>query len=128
LTGEDEIVTLQRRLRKTATEYSLKLEVLMLYSALPHEYQHLIFEKKAGSETRRIILATNIAETSITIPGVRYVVDCGFMKVRAYDNQKLFDILTIVPVSKANALQRAGRAGREAPGKCFRLYLKNSYE
>lgn len=99
-------------MNKAVTEYSLKLEVLMLYSALPHEYQHLIFEKKAGSEARRIILATNIAETSVTIPGVRYVVDCGFMKVRAYDNQKLFDILTIVPVSKANALQRAGRAGR----------------
>lgn len=84
----------------------------MLYSALPHEFQHLIFEKQPGSDLRRIILATNIAETSVTIPGVRYVVDCGFMKVRIYDNQKLFDILTIVPVSKANALQRAGRAGR----------------
>lgn len=84
----------------------------MLYSALPHEYQHRIFEKKDNSDTRRIILATNIAETSVTIPGVRYVVDCGFMKVRTYDNQKLFDILSIVPVSKANALQRAGRAGR----------------
>jgi HrpA-like RNA helicase len=61
LTGEDEIVTLHRRLQKTAAEYSLKLEVLMLYSALPHEYQHQIFEKKANSEARRIILATNIA-------------------------------------------------------------------
>jgi ATP-dependent RNA helicase DHX8/PRP22 len=112
LTGEDEIITLQKKLKKTATEFSLKIEILMLYSALPHEYQHLIFEKKGGSDTRRVILATNIAETSVTIPGVRYVVDCGFMKVRAYDNQKLFDILQIVPVSKANALQRTGRAGR----------------
>ncbi len=77
---------------------------------------------------RRIILATNIAQTSVTIPGVRYVVDCGFMKIRTFDNQKLFDILSIVPVSKANALQRSGRAGRQAPGKCFRLYLKNSFE
>ena len=50
------------------------------------------------------------------------------MKVRTYENSKLIDMLTIVPISKANALQRSGRAGREAPGKCFRLYLKNSYE
>ena len=64
----------------------------------------------------------------MTISGVKFVVDCGFMKVRTYDNSKLIDMLTIVPISKANALQRSGRAGREAPGKCFRLYLKNSYE
>ena len=57
-------------------------------------------------------MATNIAETSITITGVKFVVDCGFMKVRTYDNSKLIDMLTIVPISKANALQRSGRAGR----------------
>lgn len=100
----------------------------MLYSALPHEYQHQVFEHLNHSNSRRIILATNIAETSVTIPGVRFVVDSGYMKIRIYDNQKLLDMLTIVPVSKANAKQRAGRAGREAPGKCFQLYPKNAYE
>ena len=84
----------------------------MLYSALPHEYQHKVFELTTEKSTRKIILATNIAETSVTIPGVRFVIDCGFMKVRTYDNRKLLDMLSVVPVSKANALQRAGRAGR----------------
>ena len=84
----------------------------MLYSALPHEYQHKIFEVQRDPSMRRIILSTNIAETSVTIPGVRFVIDCGFMKVRTYDNQKLLDMLTVIPVSNANAMQRAGRAGR----------------
>ena len=84
----------------------------MLYSALPHEYQHRVFQKDNNSPLRRVILSTNIAETSVTIPGVNYVVDSGFMKVRVFDNQKIFGMLSVVPVSKANALQRAGRAGR----------------
>jgi HrpA-like RNA helicase len=57
-------------------------------------------------------LSTNIAETSVTINGVRYVVDCGFMKIRIYDSEKMLDVLAIVPLAKSNALQRAGRAGR----------------
>lgn len=69
----------------------------MLYAALPHEYQHKVFERGSDKATRRIILSTNIAETSVTIPGVRYVVDCGYMKVRTYDQQRLLDMLTIVP-------------------------------
>jgi HrpA-like RNA helicase len=84
----------------------------MLYSALPHEYQHHVFESNGDKSMRKVILSTNIAETSVTIPGVRFVVDCGFMKVRTYDNHRLLDMLTIIPVSRANALQRAGRAGR----------------
>lgn len=84
----------------------------MLYSALPHEYQHQVFETNRDKTIRRVILATNIAETSVTIPGVRFVIDSGYMKVRTYDNQRLLDMLTIIPVSKANAMQRAGRAGR----------------
>ena len=100
----------------------------MLYSALPNEYQHQVFDRQAHETERRIILSTNIAETSVTIPGVRYVVDCGFMKIRTYDNQRSLDMLTIVPISRANAQQRAGRAGREASGQCYRLYPKFSYD
>ena len=101
----------------------------MLYSALPSEYQHEIFVPEVGENPpRRVILATNIAETSVTINGVRYVIDCGFMKIRVYDPLKMLDFLTVVPISKANALQRSGRAGREAKGKCYRLYLKNNYD
>lgn len=99
----------------------------MLYSALPHEHQHRIFAPHSNNK-RRVILATNIAETSITIQGLRYVVDTGFMKVRTFDPNKNIDLLRIMPISKANALQRAGRAGREAEGKCFRLYTKNDYD
>lgn len=99
----------------------------MLYSALPHEYQHSIFTPGQQGR-RRVILATNIAETSITINGLRYVVDPGFMKIRVYDSVKNIDMLTIVPISKANAMQRTGRAGREAEGKCYRLYIKNDFE
>lgn len=76
---------------------------------------------------RRVILSTNIAQTSVTIPGVKYVVDCGFIKVRTFDNHRMLDMLTIIPVSKANALQRAGRAGRETSGKCYQLYPKNTF-
>lgn len=74
------------------------------------------------------MLATNIAETSVTIDGIRYVVDCGFCKMRLFDHERNLEILALLPVSKSNALQRAGRAGRQQPGKCFRLYNQNSYQ
>ncbi|KAI8607403.1 P-loop containing nucleoside triphosphate hydrolase protein, partial [Chytriomyces sp. MP71] len=73
-------------------------------------------------------LATNIAQTSVTIPGIRYVVDCGFVKEKMYDPATGVDALIVVPVSKAAATQRAGRAGRTAPGKVFRLYSKDAFD
>ena len=79
-------------------------------------------------DVRKIIFATNIAQTSVTIPGVRYVVDSGFIKQKQYDPRTGMDSLLIIPISKATAVQRAGRAGRTAPGKCFRLYSTHSYE
>lgn len=113
---------------KVCHDHSIdNLDILMLYSALPHEEQHAIF-LPSPHHRRKIILATNIAETSITINGLRYVIDTGFMKIRAYDTHKNVDMLTVVPISKANALQRAGRAGREAEGKCYRLYGKGDYD
>jgi ATP-dependent RNA helicase DHX8/PRP22 len=73
-------------------------------------------------------LATNIAETSITIPGIRYVIDPGFVKARSYDPSKGMESLDVVPASKAQTLQRSGRAGREGPGKSFRLYPEREFE
>lgn len=70
----------------------------------------------------QVIVATNIAETSITIHGIAYVIDCGFVKLRAYNPKTAIECLVVVPVSKASANQRAGRAGRNRSGKCYRLY------
>lgn len=78
--------------------------------------------------TRKVVLATNIAETSITIDNIIYVVDCGFVKQTTFSPKTGMESLQVVPCSKANANQRAGRAGRVAPGKCFRLYTRWSFD
>ena len=75
-----------------------------------------------------MILATNIAETSVTIPGIRYVIDSGLVKIRTYKNSTGIDALKVEAISQNSATQRAGRAGREAEGKCFRLYTEDSYQ
>ncbi|KAF5196325.1 Atp-dependent rna helicase protein, partial [Thalictrum thalictroides] len=75
-----------------------------------------------------VILATNIAETSVTIPGIKYVVDPGLVKARFYDPNKRLESLIVIPISKAQALQRSGRAGRDGPGKCFCLYPETEFE
>lgn len=70
----------------------------------------------------QVVVATNIAETSITINGIVFVIDCAFVKLRAYNPRTAIESLVVTPISKASASQRAGRAGRNRPGKCFRLY------
>jgi ATP-dependent RNA helicase DDX35 len=75
-----------------------------------------------------VIVSTNIAEASVTVDGIAYVIDCGFAKLRAYNPNTGIEMLTAVPISKASAAQRAGRAGRTRAGKCFRLYTEKSYE
>lgn len=105
---------------------SKKLLPLPLYAGLPSDQQMYVFED-APENTRKVIFATNIAEASVTIPGIVYVVDSGFVKLRAYNPRTGIEFLTAVPVSKASAAQRAGRAGRTKPGKCFRLYTEESY-
>ena len=70
----------------------------------------------------QVIVATNVAETSITISGIVYVIDCGFVKLRAYNPRTAIECLVVVPVSQASANQRAGRGGRSRSGKCYRLY------
>ena len=93
--------------------------ILPIYSQLPSDFQARIFEK---TEFRKCIIATNIAETSLTLDGVKYVIDTGFCKLKVYNPKIGMDALQITPISQANANQRAGRAGRTGPGICFRLY------
>ncbi|OAA41955.1 DEAD-like helicase [Beauveria brongniartii RCEF 3172] len=105
----------------------LKVQILPLYSLLPTREQMRVFEP-ALEGTRQIILATNVAETSLTIPGTRFVFDCGRVKDRNYDRQSGVQSYDIGWISKASANQRAGRAGRTGPGHCYRLYSSAVFE
>ncbi|EME32829.1 pre-mRNA-splicing factor ATP-dependent RNA helicase [Galdieria sulphuraria] len=107
------------------TLYSLR--VYPLFAALSPDDQRAAL-KPSRNRYRKAILATNIAETSITIPGIKFVIDCGFSKQRLVSNMKNLGALRVSPISQAQALQRAGRAGRECPGKCFRLYTKSDFD
>ena len=102
------------------------LIVLPIYSSLPTEQQTMIFQPTPIGE-RKVVVATNIAETSLTIDGIRYVVDPGLVKEMKYDPRTGMDTLEIVPISRASADQRKGRAGRTSEGKCVRLYTEASY-
>jgi len=93
--------------------------VLPIYSQLASEVQAKIFE---ASDFRKCIVATNIAETSLTLDGVKFVIDPGFSKMKVYNPKIGMDALQITPISQANSNQRAGRAGRTGPGECYRLY------
>ena len=103
------------------------LQPLPLYAGLPTEEQMYVFQK-ADEGIRKIIVSTNIAEASVTIDGIIYVIDTGYVKLRAYDPALGIERLNVVPVSKASATQRAGRAGRTRPGKCFRLYPESAFD
>ncbi|KAJ5289727.1 Siderochrome iron transporter 2 [Penicillium atrosanguineum] len=105
---------------------SFGASVLPLFAALPQIAQQRVFQP-APPRTRKIILATNIAETSVTVSGVRYVVDCGKAKVKQFRTRLGLDSLLVKPISKSAAIQRKGRAGREAAGQCFRLYTEKDY-
>lgn len=129
LTGQEEIDTACEVLYSRVKTLGLaipELLILPVYSALPSEMQTRIFEP-APPGARKVVLATNIAETSITIDGIRYVVDPGYVKINAYDPRIGMDLLIVLPISQAQANQRAGRAGRTGPGKCFRLYTENAF-
>lgn len=101
-----------------------EMTFLPLYGTLPYQMQAKIFHEKKGSERkiRRVIFATNIAETSVTVPDITHVIDCGFAKLPFFDPKTTFDRLIVTKISHASARQRAGRAGRVQSGKCYRLY------
>uniref|UniRef100_A0AC35UGJ5 Pre-mRNA-splicing factor ATP-dependent RNA helicase PRP43 n=1 Tax=Rhabditophanes sp. KR3021 TaxID=114890 RepID=A0AC35UGJ5_9BILA len=130
LTGQEEIESvqdaLQERLKHLGSQIK-ELLVLPIYSNLPSDMQVKIFEP-TPPDTRKVVLATNIAETSVTIDGITFVIDPGYVKQNSYNPKSGVEHLQIVPISKAAANQRAGRAGRTAPGKCFRLYTSLAYE
>jgi len=136
LTGEQEI---EDACKKTKSEIEAlgdqvpDVVVLPLYSTLPMDRQRAIFDppppprKPGGPPGRKIIFSTNIAETSLTIDGIVYVVDPGFAKQKVYNPRIRVESLLVSPISKASAHQRAGRAGRTKPGKCFRLYTEKAF-
>lgn len=139
LTGEEEIEDACRKINLEVDE-SIRaadagpLKVYPLYGTLPPAQQQKIFEPApksripGGRPGRKVVVATNIAETSLTIDGIVYVIDPGFSKQKVYNPRIRVESLLISPISKASAQQRAGRAGRTRPGKCFRLYTELAFK
>ena len=138
LTGEEEIEDACRKINLEVDELiretdSGPMKVYPLYGTLPPHQQQRIFEpapppNKVGRPGRKCIISTNIAETSLTIDGIVYVVDPGFSKQKVYNPRIRVESLLVSPISKASAQQRAGRAGRTKPGKCFRLYTEEAFK
>lgn len=130
LTGQEEIEAccelLQERCRRLGSKIS-ELLVLPIYANLPSDMQSKIFEPTPPG-ARKVVVATNIAETSLTIDGIIYVIDPGFCKQKSYNARTGMESLIVTPCSRASANQRAGRAGRVAAGKCFRLYTAWAYK
>lgn len=129
LTGQEEIdfacQSLYERMKGLGKNVP-ELIILPVYSALPSEMQSRIFEPPPPGK-RKVVVATNIAEASLTIDGIFYVIDPGFAKQNVYNPKQGLDSLVITPISQASAKQRAGRAGRTGPGKCYRLYTESAY-
>ncbi|GAT12652.1 ATP-dependent RNA helicase HrpA [Mycolicibacterium novocastrense] len=122
LSGEREIRDLREVLAGVVDE---RTEVLPLYARLPTADQQRVFAPRHTG--RRIVLATNVAETSLTVPGIRYVVDPGTARISRYSRRTKVQRLPIEPISQASAAQRAGRSGRTAPGVCIRLYSEEDF-
>lgn len=126
LTGQDEIEAAEQNITEIARKLGSRVPELVIcpiYANLPSELQSKIFEPTPNG-ARKVVLATNIAETSLTIDGIVYVIDPGFVKENIYNPATGMSKLVAVPASRASANQRSGRAGRVGPGKCFRLYTK----
>ncbi|MFE3413326.1 ATP-dependent RNA helicase HrpA [Streptomyces mirabilis] len=119
----------EREIRDTADALTKKnyrfTEVLPLYARLSHAEQHRVFQPHTG---RRIVLATNVAETSLTVPGIKYVIDPGNARISRYSHRTKVQRLPIEPVSQASANQRKGRCGRTSDGICIRLYSEDDFD
>ncbi|CAH8320272.1 unnamed protein product [Eruca vesicaria subsp. sativa] len=129
LTGQEEIDSACQSLydrMKDLGKNVPELIILPVYSVLPSEIQSRILDP-APPGTRKVVVATNIAEASLTIDGIYFVVDPGFAKQNVYNPKQGLESLVITPISQASANQRAGRAGRTGPGKCYRLYTESAY-
>lgn len=140
LTGEEEIEEFCRRIRIEVDDLGNQnpsvvgpITCIPLYSSLPPQQQQRIYDaappprSTGGPPGRKVVISTNIAETSLTIDGIVYVVDPGFSKQMVYNPRIRVQSLLISPISKASAQQRAGRAGRTRPGKCFRVYTEQDF-
>ncbi|KAH7836184.1 hypothetical protein Vadar_033513 [Vaccinium darrowii] len=130
MTGQDDIEKLVKKLEERVQSLEegscLDAIILPLHGSLPPELQVRVFSP-APPNCRRFIVATNIAETSLTVDGVVYVIDCGYVKQRQYNPTTGMYSLDVVQISRVQADQRAGRAGRTRPGKCYRLYPSIAY-
>ena len=140
LTGQEEIEDACRKIKIEADDLLANypdtigpLSCIPLYSSLPPEQQQRVFEPPPlprvpdGPPGRKVVISTNIAETSLTIDGIVYVVDPGFSKQAVYNPRIRVESLLVSPIAKSSAQQRAGRAGRTQPGKCFRLYTETDF-
>ena len=140
LTGEEEIEDACRKIKLEVDDLVNQdpesvgpLVCIPLYSSLPPQQQQRIFDPapsahvSGGRPGRKVVVSTNIAETSLTIDGIVYVVDPGFSKQSVYNPRIRVESLLVLPISRASAQQRAGRAGRTRPGKCFRLYMEKDF-
>ncbi|MER6070557.1 ATP-dependent RNA helicase HrpA [Streptomyces sp. NPDC001817] len=121
LSGEREIRDTADALEKKKYRFT---EILPLYARLSHAEQHRVFQPHSG---RRIVLATNVAETSLTVPGIKYVIDPGFARISRYSHRTKVQRLPIEPISQASANQRKGRCGRTSDGICIRLYSEDDF-
>ncbi|POS80762.1 helicase associated domain-containing protein [Diaporthe helianthi] len=131
LIGQEQIENAQKIIEdyaKTLDPKVPKLVPVPLFGQMSIEAQQKAFQPVKGRVVRKVVLATNIAETSVTVPGVRYVVDTGKAKVKQFRLRLGMESLLAKPISKSSAIQRAGRAGREAAGKCYRLYTQDGFE
>lgn len=130
LTGRDEIENAVSTIRERSQDLHPRAPQLLplpLYAGLPHDQQLAVFDP-APENHRKVIVSTNIAEASVTIEKIVFVIDSGFVKLRAFNPRTGIESLTAAPISKASATQRAGRAGRTRAGKCFRLYTEAAFK
>lgn len=130
LVGQEEIEKcgelIEEKIKGMGTKIA-EIKLAPIYANMPSELQANIFDSTAIG-TRKVVIATNIAESSLTINGIKYVIDPGFVKQNSYNPKTGVESLLVIPISQASAKQRAGRAGRTSPGKCYRLYTKWAFE